>query len=215
MLPAPAPRAHRHHCWGIGTPGHQPVVLAGSCIHALNVEVAIEHVQVLVQACAERSRIRTAVRIALLCRPAAQGIGDAGGLRLVQVLRLHGAGGRLQHRIPPGRPSPAPSIQETAIIHPALRIYKRLYIIPLMDLQHATLGTLLRALLDQLDPAVEQAYRHLQLDYRPRYTPVLRTLMAQGPCRIGPRAGLRAQPFGAQPDRGGDGARWLAAHCQW
>ena len=53
-----------------------------------------------------------------------------------------------------------------------------------MDLQHATLGTLLRALLDQLDPAVEQAYRHLQLDYRPRYTPVLRTLMAQGPCRI-------------------------------
>ncbi|MEG0183838.1 MAG: MarR family transcriptional regulator [Stenotrophomonas sp.] len=53
-----------------------------------------------------------------------------------------------------------------------------------MDLQHATLGTLLRALLDQLDPAVEQAYRGLQLDYRPRYTPVLRTLMAQGPCRI-------------------------------
>ncbi|MCF3468799.1 MULTISPECIES: MarR family winged helix-turn-helix transcriptional regulator [Stenotrophomonas] len=53
-----------------------------------------------------------------------------------------------------------------------------------MDLQHATLGTLLRALLDQLDPAVEHAYRDLQLDYRPRYTPVLRTLMAQGPCRI-------------------------------
>lgn len=53
-----------------------------------------------------------------------------------------------------------------------------------MDLQHATLGTLLRALLEQLDPAVEQAYRDLQLDYRPRYTPVLRTLMAQGPCRI-------------------------------
>ncbi|WP_294991634.1 MarR family transcriptional regulator [uncultured Stenotrophomonas sp.] len=53
-----------------------------------------------------------------------------------------------------------------------------------MDLQHATLGTLLRALLDQLDPAVELAYRDLQLDYRPRYTPVLRTLMARGPCRI-------------------------------
>ncbi|WP_075676168.1 MarR family transcriptional regulator [Stenotrophomonas sp. TD3] len=53
-----------------------------------------------------------------------------------------------------------------------------------MDLQHATLGTLLRALLDQLDPAVEQAYQDLHLDYRPRYTPVLRTLMAQGPCRI-------------------------------
>lgn len=68
--------------------------------------------------------------------------------------------------------------------HPALKICKRLYIIPVMDLQHATLGTLLRALLDQLDPAVEQAYRDLQLDYRPRYTPVLRTLMAQGPSRI-------------------------------
>ncbi len=56
-----------------------------------------------------------------------------------------------------GRPSPAArEHQETAIIHPALRIYKRLYIIPLMDLQHATLGTLLRALLDQLDPAVSR-----------------------------------------------------------
>lgn len=51
--------------------------------------------------------------------------------------------------------------------HPALKICKCLYIIPVMDLQHATLGTLLRALLDQLDPAVEQAYRNLQLDYRP------------------------------------------------
>lgn len=67
---------------------------------------------------------------------------------------------------------------------PTLMICKCLYIITDMDLQHATLGTLLRALLDQLDPAVEQAYRDLQLDYRPRYTPVLRTLMAQGPCRI-------------------------------
>ena len=63
-------------------------------------------------------------------------------------------------------------------------ICKHLYIIPIMDLQRATLGSLLRALLDQLDPAVEQAYRDLQLDYRPRYTPVLRTLIAQGPCRI-------------------------------
>lgn len=53
-----------------------------------------------------------------------------------------------------------------------------------MDLQHATLGTLLRALLDQLDPAVERAYRELQLDFRPRYTPVVRTLITQGPCRI-------------------------------
>src|SRR5690606_16104692 len=86
----------------------------------------------------------------------------------------------------PGRPLPA--TQRASRTRPsttsALKIYKRLYIILVMDLQHATLGTLLRALLDQLDPAVEHAYRDLQLDYRPRYTPVLRTLMAQGPCRI-------------------------------
>lgn len=49
-----------------------------------------------------------------------------------------------------------------------LMICKCLYIIANMDLQHATLGTLLRALLDQLDPAVEQAYRDLKLDYRPQ-----------------------------------------------
>ena len=53
-----------------------------------------------------------------------------------------------------------------------LMICKCLYIIATMDLQHATLGTLLRALLDQLDPSVEQAYRDLKLDYRPRSTGV-------------------------------------------
>jgi DNA-binding MarR family transcriptional regulator len=40
-----------------------------------------------------------------------------------------------------------------------------------------TLGTLLRHLVELLDGAVEEAYRDAQLDYRPRYTPVLRALI--------------------------------------
>ncbi|ADO72910.1 MarR family winged helix-turn-helix transcriptional regulator [Stigmatella aurantiaca] len=40
----------------------------------------------------------------------------------------------------------------------------------------ATLGTLLRTLLDHLDGAVEEAYRNQGLDYRPRYTPVMKVL---------------------------------------
>jgi DNA-binding MarR family transcriptional regulator len=48
----------------------------------------------------------------------------------------------------------------------------------------ATLGTLLRATLDRLDAAVEAAYRGLPLDYRPRYTPVVRILLAQGKASI-------------------------------
>ena len=47
-----------------------------------------------------------------------------------------------------------------------------------------TLGTLLRHLIELLDGAVEQAYRDAQLDYRPRYTPVLRALIARGPASI-------------------------------
>ncbi|QSQ21683.1 winged helix-turn-helix transcriptional regulator [Pyxidicoccus parkwayensis] len=47
-----------------------------------------------------------------------------------------------------------------------------------------TLGTLLRTLIEQLDGAVEQAYQSAGLDYRPRYTPIIRTLMAQGPVSI-------------------------------
>lgn len=41
-----------------------------------------------------------------------------------------------------------------------------------------TLGTLLRSLLDHLDAAVEAAYRDAGLDYRPRYTPIVRALVA-------------------------------------
>lgn len=53
-----------------------------------------------------------------------------------------------------------------------------------MTYPNATLGTLLRALLDRLDPEVEAAYRAAGLDFRPRFTPVLRALVEQGPQRI-------------------------------
>ncbi len=51
-------------------------------------------------------------------------------------------------------------------------------------MQHATLGTLLRSLLDALDPAVADAYAASGLDYKPRYTPVVRALARHGPMRI-------------------------------
>ena len=47
-----------------------------------------------------------------------------------------------------------------------------------------TLGTLMRHLIELLDGAVEQAYRASGLDYRPRYTPVVKALMALGPVSI-------------------------------
>lgn len=47
-----------------------------------------------------------------------------------------------------------------------------------------TLGSLLRNLIDHLDGAVEQAYRRSGLDYRPRFTPVVRTLLVSGPSSI-------------------------------
>lgn len=47
-----------------------------------------------------------------------------------------------------------------------------------------TLGTSLRHLIELLDGAVEEAYRDAQLDYRPRYTPVLRALIAIEPASI-------------------------------
>ncbi|KAG1253099.1 hypothetical protein G6F65_017620 [Rhizopus arrhizus] len=62
-------------------------------------EVAIEHVQILVQACAERLRVRAAVRIAPLAGPAAHRCSNAGTFGLVQVLRLYCGGRGLQHRI--------------------------------------------------------------------------------------------------------------------
>jgi DNA-binding MarR family transcriptional regulator len=47
-----------------------------------------------------------------------------------------------------------------------------------------TLGTLLRHLIELVDGAVEQAYRRAGLTYRPRYTPIVRALMALGPASI-------------------------------
>ncbi|MBV8465728.1 MAG: MarR family transcriptional regulator [Burkholderiales bacterium] len=48
-----------------------------------------------------------------------------------------------------------------------------------------TLGTQLRHLIELLDGAVERAYTDIGLDYRPRYTPVMRILMRQGPATVG------------------------------
>jgi DNA-binding MarR family transcriptional regulator len=48
----------------------------------------------------------------------------------------------------------------------------------------ATLGTLLRHLIDILDGAVDEAYVQAGLDYRPRYTPIMRVLLERGPSSI-------------------------------
>ena len=53
-----------------------------------------------------------------------------------------------------------------------------------MKTANRTLGTLLRHLIEHLDGAVEAAYANSGLDYRPRYTPVLRALMTIGPAPI-------------------------------
>ena len=53
-----------------------------------------------------------------------------------------------------------------------------------MTFQRATLGTLLRHLVDILDGTVEQFYARSRLDYRPRYTPVVRALLDLGPSSI-------------------------------
>ena len=45
----------------------------------------------------------------------------------------------------------------------------------------ASFGAALRRLIDHLDSALEQAYRDDGLDFRPRYTPVIRALMDDGP----------------------------------
>lgn len=47
-----------------------------------------------------------------------------------------------------------------------------------------SLGTLLRNLIDRLDTDVERRYRDDGLDYRPRFTPVVRALYALGPASI-------------------------------
>ena len=48
-----------------------------------------------------------------------------------------------------------------------------------------TLGTQLRHLIELLDGAVSAAYEKAGLDYRPRYTPVMRALMGKEPATIG------------------------------
>ena len=47
------------------------------------------------------------------------------------------------------------------------------------------LGTQLRHLIELLDGAVEASYAEAGLAYRPRYTPVMRALLAQEPLSIG------------------------------
>lgn len=47
-----------------------------------------------------------------------------------------------------------------------------------------TLGSLLQELLDRLDSEVLGIYRADGLDYRPRFTPVMRVLDSHGPCSI-------------------------------
>ena len=47
-----------------------------------------------------------------------------------------------------------------------------------------THGVLLRRLIDHLDGAVEQAYVDAGLDYRPRFTPVVRALLNGGPATL-------------------------------
>jgi DNA-binding MarR family transcriptional regulator len=62
------------------------------------------------------------------------------------------------------------------------------------------LGTQLRHLLELLDGAVQQAYVDAGLDYRPRYTPVMRALAQQQSATIGQIAELAGitQPAATQ-----------------
>ncbi len=53
-----------------------------------------------------------------------------------------------------------------------------------MDAPSPTLGTLVRHLLEQLDGDLEGIYAASGLEWRPRYTPVLRVLLRQGPASI-------------------------------
>ncbi|HEV2567922.1 MarR family transcriptional regulator [Sphingomonas sp.] len=53
-----------------------------------------------------------------------------------------------------------------------------------MTSSRRTLGTLLRHLLDLLDGDVERTYRSMGLDYRPRFTPVMRFLEERGAAPI-------------------------------
>lgn len=53
-----------------------------------------------------------------------------------------------------------------------------------MSMQDKSLGTLLRHLLDLLDGDVQATYEASSLNYRPRYTPVVRALEELGPSSV-------------------------------
>lgn len=64
----------------------------------------------------------------------------------------------------------------------------------------AGLGTQLRHLIELLDGAVDASYAEAGLDYRPRYTPVMRALLEREPLTLGEiaaRAGI-TQPAATQ-----------------
>ena len=69
-----------------------------------------------------------------------------------------------------------------------------------MQMTGRGLGTQLRHLLELLDGAVERTYAELGLDYRPRYTPVMRALIDRGPCTVGEIAAVAGitQPAATQ-----------------
>lgn len=54
-----------------------------------------------------------------------------------------------------------------------------------MTYDSPTLGTLLRRLIELLDGDLEAVYRAQSLDWRPKYTPMLRALLAGEPLSIG------------------------------
>lgn len=62
-------------------------------------------------------------------------------------------------------------------------MYKRLYI-GVMPHSLRTHGVLLRRLIDHLDGAVERSYALAGLDYRPRFTPIIRALLNGGPATL-------------------------------
>lgn len=66
-----------------------------------------------------------------------------------------------------------------------------------MTRSSATLGGLLRALSDTLDRDVDAAYAADGLDYRARFTPVVRRLAETGPARIKDLAGDLGQSHSA------------------
>lgn len=68
-----------------------------------------------------------------------------------------------------------------ALSESTCQLYKRLYIGAMAT---QTLGTLLRRLIEALDGAVEQSYRDAGLNYRPRYTPIVRALIEAGPTTL-------------------------------